>query len=217
MLRPEDPMIKTRAKSVLADLAAKLKQHGFNKRGNVYVRQSEEVFQMVDVQYSRWNDAEEVNFTLNGGVYVPGVTSRFSNSPEPKRPKLRDCCITVRVGMLTESHLDVWWKMSASDGVLVDRKIKEEIASITENTLMPFLERFRDAKAVAGFLSKQPATEDQHIEPSAEGLRLSYAAIIWAKLGASDRCQTCLERAMQRSRNTPLEGTVTSFTKRFSC
>lgn len=216
--RPVLPMLKTRVKNVVANsLAAKLRQHGFSKPANVYVRSSGDVFHMVDVQYSRWNDAKEVSFTLNCGVYVPGVTSRLGNLPEPKKPKVTDCCITVRVGMLTESRLDVWWKVSAGGGVLEDRQIIEEIGSITENTMMLFFERFKDAKAIACFLAERPSTGDRHIEPRPEGTRLSYAAIIWAKLGASDKCQTCLDQAVQRSRDTPLEDTVASFATRFSC
>jgi hypothetical protein len=211
-------MLKDRASKILSEAAtATLKTRGFKKRGKAYIRQTGRLGHMVDTQFSRWNDGKEVSFTLNCGIYIPGVTSTFSNSPEPNHPKLEDCCINVRVGGLTESKLDVWWKLSERDTPERDMEIREEICSTIERTMLPFLDRYQNEKAVAEFLSQQRIDADKYIWPRAEGLRLSYAAIIWHMLGVRDTCRECIERAVRESTNTPVDGVVNAFAIRFTC
>ena len=95
-------------KSALTPL---LRSRGFRKRGPVYVAEHGEVTWLVDVQKSQWNDRNEAQFTVNGGVYVPGVVSGYSRRPDPAEPKMVDCCLSVRIGMLDESRVDKWWKI----------------------------------------------------------------------------------------------------------
>jgi hypothetical protein len=213
-----DDMLKNRInKLLMKSLTPILVQNGFNKRGSVYTRASRSLLHMVDVQHSRWNDTIEVSFTLNCGVYMPGVTSTFRNISEPKQPKPTDCCIAVRVGMLTESRLDRWWRISKTDGSDCDRKIGEEIVSVVERFVLPFLQRFQQEKSVPEFLSQPRHGADEYVEPRADGLRLSYAAIAWSILGARSDCQTCLERAISLSKKTPMESIISSFASRFTC
>jgi len=210
--------LKARAKKLLSEsLTPALAHHGFKKERNRYVRPSGGVAQMVDVQYSRWNDKNEVSFTLNCSVYVPGVTSTFRSSPEPPRPALTDCCVTIRVGMLTQSNLDKWWKLTTDDDLTEDEKIGRELSSLTDNVIVPFFERVADPLAVAKLLSEPTARFVEYFDPRAEELRAAYAAIIWRNLGETAKCRTCISRALELSKTMPLEDVIGDFSRRFTC
>ncbi len=211
-------MLKERCARILRQSATPaLKQQGFHRSGNVYLREVDGLLHMVDVQYSRWNDAKEVSFTLNCGVYVRGIASALRNGPEPRQPKVADCCLSARVGMVKEPFLDVWWKVSSTDGPARDGAIASEITSTLARTVLPFLERFPDMKAVAEFLSGPRTEGDKHVNPLAEGLRLAYGAIVWSAQGVRERCRKCIEQAVEKSRNTPNEGLIAAFAEKFEC
>lgn len=105
------------------------------RRGQLYIRDRDHVFHMVDIQYSRWNDAAKASFTLNAGIYVPGVTSTFRKRPDPEKPKPSDCCISVRVGMLTHEKHDLWWELSESSDHQSEVRVGEQISRIIRETI----------------------------------------------------------------------------------
>ncbi|MEZ5345226.1 MAG: DUF4304 domain-containing protein [Pyrinomonadaceae bacterium] len=56
----------------------RLKDLGFRKNGAVYSRVTGGITWLIEVQRSQWNDQSELRFTLNVGVYVPGVWSTYA-------------------------------------------------------------------------------------------------------------------------------------------
>lgn len=210
-------MLKNRVSHIMKEsLTPLLKQHGFRKHGNVYIREVEPMVQhLVDIQFSRWNDAREVNFTLNCGIYVRGVTSTFMNVPERARPTLGYCCISARVGTLRQPHMDDWWKVLVDDEPERDVQIGRELRSAIEETILPFLDRFQDERSVAEFLSRPPTEADKSVSPQADGFRLAYAAVIWSRLGSPEKARDAIAQAVQRSRKTPIEEVVNAFANRF--
>ena len=75
-----------------------LRAHEFRKCGQVYVSERGDVSWVVHVQRSRWNDETEAQFTINEGIYTPGVVGAYLGRPEPSALKLVDCCLSVRIG-----------------------------------------------------------------------------------------------------------------------
>jgi Domain of unknown function (DUF4304) len=204
--------MKSRVKFVLQQsLAVTLKERGFTRLGGVYARESGDIAHIIEVQQSRWNDQSKASFTFNCGVHVPGVTSTFRVKPEPKRPRLADCCVTVRVGMLEDSRLDIWWKLSVDDDPHRDLHVAKEIVSATTRLMLPFLDRFQSEEQIALFLSQDRSKRDEFVEPRVPALQHAYAALLWARLGDTDRALECLNRAQIESRKTPLEDVVTRF------
>jgi Domain of unknown function (DUF4304) len=192
-----------------------LNNRGFKKSGHLYTHKAGKIIQMVEVQRSRWNDRNMVAFTLNGGIHVSGVTSTFRRKPEPEQPGITDCCITVRVGMLGVSKLDIWWKLSANNDPDHDNQVAEEITSATTGLVLPFLDRFQSEEQVTQFLSQERGPRDEFVEPRVPALRHAYAALLWARLGAIATAHECLDRAQSESRKTPLEDVVARFAKRW--
>lgn len=211
--------LKERVARILGDSATMLlRQRGFQKRGNVYAYMvNSSLAHLVDVQHSRWNDPREVRFTLNCGVYVPGVTSAFTNTPDPSRPSIVDCCVIGRAGLLKAPYLDTWWAVSSSTSAESDAETRTQLGSMIEGVILPFLRRFPDRRSVAVFLTEPLIPGDQHVQPSSDALRFAYAALIWRSLEDPAKCRECLHRAAESSRDTPLESVVEGFTSRISC
>lgn len=212
-----DGDLKSRAKAIVSHVGELLREEHFVKRGNTYAYDNGHVIQMLDVQYSRWNDVREISFTLNCGVFVRGVAAAFRDAADPPKPQIADCCVSARIGLLTDGGLDIWWKVSAEAGASHDESTSTEIATIVKRVALPFLRRFPDETSVAMFLSQPPAAPDRYVEPRAEGLRFAYAAIAWNAAGRRDECQRCFDEAVSRSKQTPLAATIGAFEKRFKC
>lgn len=194
-----------------------LKSWGFIERGRTYVARRNALAWLVDVQKSRWNDREEAQFTLNGGVYVPGVVSRYSSRPEPSSPKLADCCLSVRAGMLDHSRLDKWWKLSASQHPDdVDRQIGAELSERLENALLPFLSNFDSLDAIVEYLSAPVTPANRFVSPQTEAQRRAFAALIHAAQGNTAEARDEIDVAMRVARGSPIEDVIRKLGRRLS-
>lgn len=211
-------MVDNRVNKVIRQsLSDVLKRHGFQRTGALYVRRFGDMLHMIEAQHSRWNDTTRKSFTLNCGVYVPGVTSTFWNTPEPKKPKLTDCCISIRVGMLREPRCDIWWEVSHDDSLEKDAQIQADIVSIITESVLPFLSRFQNESEITQVLTEESSSADGFIEPRASATRLAYAALLWRRLGEVSKCSSCINESKQRSKKTPLEAVINAFASRFNC
>lgn len=210
--------LRAKARGVAVDSAAlALNPFGFKKVGDRFLRRQGQVTQVIEVQWSHWSDAQAVSFTFNGGLYVPRVTSVLRNRPDPKSPKLTDCCLSARIGMLTESSLDLWWSVAEGDSAEAFEQSLRGIQLALENAMVPFLERFKEPQAIARFLEQPTGVGADQIDPRAQGLRLAYAAALWSGLGDAARCHACFELAVQSSKATPLEEVLNVFKERLRC
>ena len=187
-----------------------LRSHGFRKHGQVYVSERGDVLWIVDVQKSRWNDGTEAQFTINGGVYVPGVVSAYSRRPEPSIPKLVDCCLSVRIGMLDDSKLDKWWKVTASDAPedAVDEQISTEIRDRVGNHLLPFLQRFESSVEVAEFLEGPMNSATCSVSPRSLAQRHAYASLIYLRLGNTAKARSEIDEAVREAEGTPIDEVI---------
>lgn len=204
-------VFKQRIDGILAaGLTPLLRSRGFRKRGTLYVADHGEVSWLVDVQNSRWNANDEAQFTVNGGVYVPGVVSGYSLRPKPAVPKMVDCCLSVRIGMLDESRVDKWWKITPLDRPeeVVDEGIAIEVRRHVEFLLLPFLERFESAAAVAEFLERPTDRATGLVAPQSSPQRHAYASLIYSKLGNSAKARKEIEQAVREAEGTPIEGVI---------
>ncbi|WP_081426529.1 DUF4304 domain-containing protein [Sorangium cellulosum] len=209
-------MTKNRINKIIHEaLSGALTPYGFKQRGDDYIRRIGDVSHVVNTQRSRWNEGNRVSFTLNCGVHVSHVTSTFRNLPEPAQPKLTDCCISVRIGMLTASRLDIWWELGDSDDTDEHTKVQRDVAMRTTDSMIPFLGRFESEHQVADFLSSTCTGADELVDPRAQALRMAYAAVIWRKLGDADRCSACIEEAERQSKRTPLQDVIVAFASRW--
>nr|WP_254200426.1 DUF4304 domain-containing protein [Lysobacter sp. MMG2] len=203
-----DMNLDTRFDQIIkAGITPVLAVHGFKKRRYVYERKEGCISYIVDLQRSQWSNASALDFTMNCGVHIPGVISMFANRPDPKNPKIVDCCVGSRLGMLSPDHKDKWWSVTAEDsGHAPDDRLSEDLRAAIEGLALPFLRLFPSQLAVAEFLSDVPR-EYRQVFPMHEAQRLAYAAIIFRMVGDS-KAGSALESAVALAAGSPLESTL---------
>ncbi|MGK3970051.1 DUF4304 domain-containing protein [Sorangium sp. So ce118] len=209
-------MTRNRINNIIREtLSSVLKSCGFERRGDDYIRRIGEMSHIINTQRSRWSEENRTSFTINCGVHVSQVTSVFRSLPEPAQPKLTDCCVSVRIGMLTASKLDIWWELADSSDASECAEFRQDVAVKAAELAIPFLGRFETEFQVAEFLSSRCTAADELVEPRAQALRMAYAALIWRKLGDADRCAASIEEAERQSKRTPLEDIIAVFASRW--
>lgn len=192
-----------------------LRTNGFRKTGRVYLASRQEVTWLVQVEKSRWNSKEKAEFTLSGGIYIPGVVSRYLCKPDPAPTKvdLADCCISTRIGMLDETQCDTWWKFTGSreicDG---DRSIALDIQHRLSHDLLPFFIAYDTRRKVIEFLLQPVAPKKSGYMPTASLIspqdevgRRVYAAFLLANEGNLGQAKQVIERAVTDHRGKPGE------------
>jgi hypothetical protein len=100
-----------------------------------------------------------LEFTINGGVYVPEVFGTYAGNPDFDSRSLPSCCVRARIGMLTEELRDHWWTLDAED-TSGDTDTGAGVMGWIEDLLIPFLARFPDQDSIAEFLDEAEAGGD---------------------------------------------------------
>lgn len=179
----------------------------FRKEGCVYCAVHGDVTWIVDIQGSRWNDTEEAQVTINGGVYVPGVVSRYLRKADPVKPKLVDCCVSVRIGMLSKSKLDTWWTVAASDRAPddMDTRISAEMRNQVNELLLPFLTKFKSLIDVAEFLDRPISADTHFVAPQAVEQRYAYAGLVYSRIGDNAKSCIAINQAIREAEGKPNE------------
>ena len=67
------------------ELAARLKEHGYRKKGRTFHRRTDEATCIVNVQASVTNAGHEGMFTVNVGVYFPKIEEPLTGALRPTR------------------------------------------------------------------------------------------------------------------------------------
>jgi hypothetical protein len=95
---------------------AVLKPLGYRKSGLNYVL-ADEWTRIINIQLSRWNSADDVQFTLNFGVFIERLHQLAERPAPPEVLREPDCIVRARYGSLTPSRLDHWWKVNSQTDV----------------------------------------------------------------------------------------------------
>lgn len=178
-----------------------LREFGFRKKKLNYSCAINEVKWLINVQRSKFNDQSKSEFTLNVGVYVPGVWSTYATYEkakiEPLNPTLRECSFHERIAVLTNEKEDIWWKLRADDSDEVDNEIAQDLLDKIKNAAIPFFNKFNSSLEVAEFLSSDLSKEYKYVHPLAKSVRLAYAGIIYFNLGEKGKAEQILDFAIE--------------------
>ena len=90
-----------------------LKALGFRKTANTWTR-SADWPQVINVQLSQWNSAEEAKITINLGISIEALHKAAEGLPLKDKLKEYDCDIRSRIGQLHADKLDKWWTVSTT-------------------------------------------------------------------------------------------------------
>ena len=202
-------ILENRLKTILKmKITPQLKELGFKKNQLIYSRNINEMCLLVDIQKSQWNNKSEMRFTMNCGVYIPGILPVYANISEPQKPKIEHCSCSIRIGMLTPDKKDIWWKINLDESSSVDNDIAQEMSLLVENHIFPFLRKFGKPQCVAEFLSLNWKGQYDQASPISKAQRLAYSSIIYSKLGKDKKAEVTLNEAIEASKGSPLEDVI---------
>lgn len=94
-----------------------LKREGFRKSARTFRRVIANCTQIVNIQGSWTNYADQGQFTINLGVYFPEAARLDGTFPVKEHPLESDCLIRERIGFLMPAHRDYWWMLDVTTDV----------------------------------------------------------------------------------------------------
>lgn len=128
-----------------------LKPLGYRKTGLSYVLANEWT-RIINIQLSRWNSADDVQFTLNFGVFVERLHRLAERPAPPGALREPDCIVRARYGSLTPSRLDHWWKVNPQTDV---PELIRDVTGALVSYGLPWLASLTDYMAVGAEYEKQ--------------------------------------------------------------
>ncbi len=120
-----------------------LKENDFKKRGNHFYKSNGSIGYCVNIQNDKWNDAEQIRFTLNVGIFTEAFWLECEDLTNtgiiPTFPKEYECAIRERIGDLLPVKEDKWFSITSSTDVT---KLWSEIERDLTEYALPFFTRY---------------------------------------------------------------------------
>lgn len=180
---------------VHASVGHVLLPRGFRKRGVRFSKRLPELTWLIEIQRGRWSTPDETRFTINCGVYIPGLMSVYAGAQEQPNPRSEHWCIAVRLGMLAKENLDTWWNLTSDDDPEErDTYVADDIRVRIQRDLLPFMNEMQDVDSAIDRLLTYYTTGDCRFTPS-EIVAGVYAAILMFKQGRKREGAATLDAA----------------------
>jgi hypothetical protein len=162
------------------ELAARLKDHGYRKKGRTFHRRTVDATCVVNVQASVSNAGEAGSFTVNLGVYFPGIEEPLTGGTSSDPPREYECTLRQRLGgLMPGSGGDRWWTVTEGSDLSA---ISHDVAEAWRTYGRPWL----DANATLSGASATLATRN--------GLHGAVAAMLLGdRVEAERRLRTFLD------------------------
>ncbi len=123
-----------------------LKALNFRKSANTWIRPVAWP-QVINVQLSRWNSAEEAQFTVNLGISIPELHLASESLPLKGALKEHDCDVRSRIGQLFPSKNDHWWKVAPTTD---PEELVEDVFERINEFALPWFDRLSNFSSIAG-------------------------------------------------------------------
>ncbi len=198
------------------EVAPAFRSFGFKKVGDIFYRQSAELLFLIAIHRSRGNDENTFEFTCDCGIYIPEVVSRYLNRNGSDKPKIHDCCCSIRIGMLSEEKNDIWWALEANKLASDDSAIAASFVKKVELLGIPFLSSFESSEDVGNFLSREIPKQFAQVSPISEIQRLAYSAIIFDNRGNKEKAVDLIKKSKEKSKGSPIENHIMNLCQRLS-
>lgn len=177
-------MLKGIIKETIAPL---FKAMGFKKRGNNFAKDCGKFSLTVNIQSSRCNTAEEVEFTINTGVFTDKIFGTFYTFAPPQFPTEVNSVLRQRITEL-KNRPDHWYKLSADTDI---EELKKQIKADIETVIFPYFEQFNSIEDVIKEMEKN---EERGIKETPHFLTILYHAY-----GRSDKARERLKESYMRA------------------
>jgi len=132
-----------------------LKPLGFKKKTNNFYLKLETIGQIINVQKSSWGNKNNIDFTINIGIFVPEYWLEFYNYNDndkriPDYPTEPECLIRRRIGSLRNQH-DTWYHINENSNE--EQLIVEMRKNLTE-FILPYFDRLNNTEKLLKELEK---------------------------------------------------------------
>ena len=107
---------------------------------------------IINIQLSLWNSADEVQFTLNFGVFIERLHKLAERPAPPGALREPDCIIRSRYGSLTPSRLDHWWKVNSNADL---PELVRDVTGAVVSYGLPWLDSLTDYRSVGAEFERQ--------------------------------------------------------------
>ncbi|MGA4718366.1 DUF4304 domain-containing protein [Fictibacillus nanhaiensis] len=171
-------VLKQLVKETVAPL---LKLHGFKKKGNHFAHMFSEFSWTLNVQSSRWNTNDDVEFTINTGLFINKLYGTYYLYDPPAFPTEVESVLRLRVSELkseSEEHEDIWYKLTPATDI---DDLKERIKQDIEDIILPHFEQFRTIQNIIQGLEKRE--EQGYFEP------VHFQTILYKEYGYREAAQ----------------------------
>jgi len=129
-----------------------LKSLGFKKKANNFYLQLNDLGQIINVQKSLYGSKDNINFTVNTGLFIPEywlTYYKFHNGAIPKFPNEPDCVIRRRIGEI-KYNKDKWFDINPD--VQVDNLITEMKEDLN-NYILPYFNMTKSKDSIVMLLN----------------------------------------------------------------
>jgi hypothetical protein len=209
------PTVEERLKHIAKELHETiLRPHGFKKQAYNFKRKLESLSWMLNFQKSRWNTKDKCEFTVNCGIYIPGVRSFLDeNWQDPKNPSTYDSLFHARLPQLAGEE-DKWWTVRAKlFSSSTDKKVLLDIVERIRRDALPFFESLRTLEDVISFMRDTPE-KFSRVWVAAEEGRLQFCAILLRLSGRKDESLAAAREAARLVAGTRSEESFTAMLRR---
>jgi hypothetical protein len=164
-----------------------LKERGFKKQGRTFQKHVDDLYHVVRIQGSQYNEFDSGQFTINLGIASPEIAAVWRGGKVPKNPASH-MLLYERIGFLLPMKKDRWWRIGP--GTDLSELAREVGDSLSRHALKFFeISAFRSTQALLEALEK---SELQMRLFGAPTIREELRAVLLHRAGHADEAKTVL-------------------------
>lgn len=124
---------------IFGKIADFLSENDFKKRGNHFFKSNGSIGYCMNIQNDKWNNAEQIRFTLNLGIYIERFWLEHEDFKHagvaPAFPKEYECAVRERIGSIMPTNEDKWYSITSNTDVM---NLWDDIEHDLTDYAMPF-------------------------------------------------------------------------------
>lgn len=157
-------------KQIIKDTITPLfKAKEFKKKGNNFAKVFPDFAWVVNIQNSKWNTKEEIEFIFNTGIFSDKVFGTFYKSEPPQFPTEIFSVLRLSVTEL-KGHSDEWYKLTSTTEI---EEVKRQVQRDIEHVIFPHFEQFQ---TIEDLINEMKSREEQGWFENPHFLTILYQA-----------------------------------------
>ncbi|MGG0174704.1 DUF4304 domain-containing protein [Gottfriedia acidiceleris] len=125
-------------------IAPLFKKNGFKKKGKNFAKIFPDFAWTVNIQSSKWNTKNEVEFLFNTGIYCDKVYTTLSEMKSPIFPLEVNSMLRLRISDIKNIR-ENWYKISDKTDI---EEIKKQVESDIVNVIIPYFEQYQNIEDI---------------------------------------------------------------------